>query len=343
MAKSVDEGILSRAQKHLDNLTKPIHSLGMLEEIAAKMAVITGNVKPALPKKKRVYVFAGDHGVVAEGVSAYPPEVTTAMVFNFLAGGAAINVFARHTNTEVQVVDAGVAHGFEPTEGLTILKIGRGTKNFARGPAMTRLEAERSLTYGKSLGEKAFEEGVDLIIVGDMGIGNTTTATAVASAFGFDIDKVLDIGTGIDDEGLKKKREVILKALALNKPDPNDPVDVLTKVGSYCFGEIAGLILFAGEKGIPVVLDGFPTTAAALLAWKLDPSITDFLFAGHLSAVRGHQVLLDALKLKPILKLQMRLGEGTGGVLATTIIEAAIKMACEMATFEEAGVSRGKE
>ncbi|MFH0796679.1 MAG: nicotinate-nucleotide--dimethylbenzimidazole phosphoribosyltransferase, partial [Candidatus Omnitrophota bacterium] len=212
MAKSLDEGVWNKAQKHLDNLTKPIHSLGMLEEIAAKMAMITGNVKPALPKKKRVYVFAGDHGVVAEGVSAYPQEVTTAMVFNFLSGGAAINVFARHTNTEVQVVDAGVAHDFEPTPGLTILKIGRGTKNFTLGPAMNRLEAERALNYGRSLGEKASEEGVDLIIVGDMGIGNTTTATAVTVAFGFDIDKVLDIGTGIDEEGLKKKREAVLKA-----------------------------------------------------------------------------------------------------------------------------------
>jgi nicotinate-nucleotide--dimethylbenzimidazole phosphoribosyltransferase len=208
---------------------------------------------------------------------------------------------------------------------------------------MTRSEAERSLAYGRKLARQAFEDKVGLIVVGDMGIGNTTTAAAVSVAFGFKVDEVLDIGTVIDQEGLRKKKGAVLKAVGLNKPDPNDPIDVLTKVGSYCFGEIAGLILGATENGIPVVLDGFPTTAAALLAWKNDLGVTDYLFAGHLSAVKGHRVLLEAMGLKPILNLQMRLGEGTGGVLAAFIIEAAIKMACEMATFEEADVSRGNE
>lgn len=343
MAKPVQELLIKEAQSHLDNLTKPIGSLGMLEAIAVKMSAITGQVKPALPGKKRVYVFAGDHGVVAEGVSAYPADVTTAMVANFLAGGAAVNVFARHTDTEVLVVDAGVVSDLKPAPGLVILKVGKGTRNFTKGPAMTRQEAERSLAYGKKLVQQAVEDKVDLIVVGDMGIGNTTTATAVSVAFGFEAEDILDIGTGIDREGLKKKKEAVLKAIDLNKPDPNDPIDVLAKVGSYCFGEIAGLILSAAENGIPVVLDGFPTTAAALIAWKIDPKLTDYLFAGHLSAVKGHWVLLEAMGLKPILNLQMRLGEGTGGVLAIFIIEAAIKMACEMATFEEATVSRGNE
>ncbi|MBU2495648.1 MAG: nicotinate-nucleotide--dimethylbenzimidazole phosphoribosyltransferase [Candidatus Omnitrophota bacterium] len=343
MAKPVQEQLIKEAQKHLDNLTKPIGSLGLLESIALKMSAITGQVKPTLPERKRVYVFAGDHGVVAEGVSAYPAEVTAAMVANFLAGGAAVNVFARHVNAEVLVVDAGVASDLKPEPGLVILKVGKGTGNFTRGPAMTRLEAERSLAYGKKLAQQAVGDKVGLIIVGDMGIGNTTTATAVSVAFGFEVEEILDIGTGIDQEGLKKKKEAVLKAIGLNKPDPNDPIDVLAKVGSYCFGEIAGLILGAAENGIPVVLDGFPTTAAALIAWKIDPKLTDYLFAGHLSAVKGHRILLEAMELEPILNLQMRLGEGTGGVLATFIIEVAIKMACEMATFEEAGVSRGNE
>ncbi|MFA5393984.1 MAG: nicotinate-nucleotide--dimethylbenzimidazole phosphoribosyltransferase [Candidatus Ratteibacteria bacterium] len=343
MAKPVQEQLIKEAQEHLDSLTKPIGSLGMLEAIAVKMSTITGQVKPALPGKKRVYVFAGDHGVVVEGVSAYPADVTTAMVANFLAGGAAVNVFARHTDTEVLVVDAGVASDLKPAPGLVILKVEKGTRNFTQGPAMTRQEAERSLVYGKELAAQAVEDGVKLLVVGDMGIGNTTTATAVSVAFGFGINDVLDIGTGIDQEGLKKKKETVLKAVGLNKPDPSDPIDVLTKVGSYCFGEIAGLILAAAENGIPVVLDGFPTTAAALVAWKIDPKSVDYLFAGHLSAVKGHRILLETMGLEPILNLKMRLGEGTGGVLATFIIEAAIKMACEMATFEEATISRGNE
>jgi nicotinate-nucleotide--dimethylbenzimidazole phosphoribosyltransferase len=343
MAKPVQELLIKEAQRHLDNLTKPIGSLGMLEAIAVKMSAITGRVKPALPAKKRVYVFAGDHGVVAEGVSAYPAEVTAAMVANFLAGGAAVNVFARHTGTEVLVVDAGVASDLNPAPGLVILKVGKGTRNFTQGPAMTRSDAECSLAYGKKLAQQAVGDKVGLIVVGDMGIGNTTTAAAVSVAFGFKVEEVLDIGTGIDQEGLKKKKEAVLKAIGLNKPNPNDPIDVLAKVGSYCFGEIAGLILGAVENGIPVVLDGFPTTAAALIAWKTNPRVTEHLFAGHLSAVKGHRILLEAMGLKPILNLQMRLGEGTGGVLATFIIEAAIKMACEMATFEEAAVARGNE
>jgi len=291
MARPIQKHLIGETQKYIDNLTKPVGSLGMLESIAVKMSTITGQVKPALPGKKRVYVFAGDHGVVAEGVSAYPPDVTAAMVANFLAGGAAVNVFARHTGTEVLVVDAGVASEFSPAPGLVIMKVRKGTRNFAQGPAMTRSEAEISLAYGKELAGQAVEDGVGLIVVGDMGIGNTTTATAVSVAFDFGIDDVLDVGTGIDREGLKKKKEAVLKAINLNKPDHKNPVDVLAKVGSYCFGEIAGLILGASENGIPVVMDGFPTTAAAFIAWKLTV-INAIIRAEAPATTKIHQLIL---------------------------------------------------
>lgn len=343
MDKYSKKGLEEKARDYINNLTKPVRSLGMLEEIAIKMATITGLVRPELLKKKRVYVFVGDHGVVEEGVSAYPKEVTTQMVYNFLKEGAAINVFARHANAEVLVVDAGVDHDFKYAKGLINMKIAKGTRNFTKGPAISYQEARLSIEYGKDLAFQAKRDLVDLVVVGDMGIANTTTATAVATAFGFNLDDLLDIGTVINHEGLRRKKEAILKGLEINKPDPDDPIDVLSKMGSYCFGEIAGFISGLAQLKIPVVLDGFPTTAAALIAWKINSDITDLLFAGHLSSVRGHQILLKAMGLKPILNLEMRLGEGTGGILATFIIEAAIKMVREMASFESAQVSRGVE
>ncbi|HEX29772.1 TPA: nicotinate-nucleotide--dimethylbenzimidazole phosphoribosyltransferase [Candidatus Poribacteria bacterium] len=332
-----------RIWDHIDNLTKPIGSLGELERIAAKIAFIHGSVKPRYLERKRVYVFAGDHGVVEEGVSAYPKEVTREMVYNFLRGGAAINVFARHVGAEVFVVDAGVDAEFEPHPKLIIRKVGKGTRNFTKGPAMTPEQAELSLEYGRQIASVCLKERVDIAVVGDMGIGNTTTATAIAVAMGIPMEDVLDIGTVIDPAGLEKKRSAVLRAIELNKPDPNDPTDILTKVGSYCFGEMAGFILGMTRGGKPVVIDGFPTTAAACIAHMIDPDLSDYLFAGHRSAVKGHAVLLERLQLRPILDLDMRLGEGTGGVLALSIIDAAVKMANEMATFQSAGVSKGNE
>ncbi|ODN30528.1 nicotinate-nucleotide--dimethylbenzimidazole phosphoribosyltransferase [Fervidobacterium thailandense] len=334
----------SRIVDRLNNLTKPVGSLGYLEEIALKMGLIQERVIPELPRDKRVYVFVSDHGVTAKGVSAYPKEVTYQMVLNFLNGGAAINVFSRHVGADVYVVDSGVDGDFNIEHPKFIgAKVNYGTRDFTEGPAMTREEAERCIELGRGIAKRAISEGADLLAIGDMGIGNTTTATAIACAMGFDIDEILDIGTPLDAEGLKRKREAVLMALKVNRPDPNDPIDILTKVGGYCIGQMAGFILEAFEQKIPVVIDGFPTTAGLLIAWKMNPKVLDYVFAGHRSKVKGHGVILNKLGLRPILDLDMRLGEGTGAVLAMTIIEAAIKMIREMATFESAGVSKGTD
>jgi len=341
MAKS--EIIRQKVLARLNSLTKPIGSLGYLEEIALKIALIQNRELPELPKNKKVYVFAGDHGIVTQGVSAYPKEVTYQMVFNFLRGGAGVNVFARHVGAEVFVVDAGVDYDFEDSPCLIKAKIGYGTRDFSIGPAMSMEEAQRCIDYGREIARQAISQGADLLAVGDMGIGNTTTATAIAVGFGYDIDGILDIGTPIDSIALQNKRRAILKAMEINRPDRTDALDVLSKVGGYCIGEMAGFILEAASSNIPVIVDGFPTTSALLIACKMDKNVVDYVFVGHKSFVKGHRAILDSLGLRPILDLDMRLGEGTGAVLAMNIIEAAIKMIREMATFDSAGVSKGSE
>ncbi|MGQ9856073.1 MAG: nicotinate-nucleotide--dimethylbenzimidazole phosphoribosyltransferase [Fervidobacterium sp.] len=328
----------------LNNLTKPVGSLGYLEEIALKMGLIQGNVIPEIPKKKEVYVFTADHGVAENGVSAYPQEVTYQMILNFLNGGAAINVFSRHVGADVFVVDSGVKVDVDiEHEKLIKAKIGYGTKDFTKGPAMTKEQAYACIEKGAEIASKAIEKGAELLVVGDMGIGNTTTASAVAVALGFGLDEILDIGTPLNEEGLRKKKEAIKCALEVNEPDATDPIDVLHKVGGYCIGQMAGFILKAAEESVPVIIDGFPTTAGFLIAWKINPQVLNYVFAGHKSKVKGHKVILDKLGLRPILDLDMRLGEGTGAVLSISIIEAAIKMIREMATFESANVSKGED
>ncbi|RKX56440.1 MAG: nicotinate-nucleotide--dimethylbenzimidazole phosphoribosyltransferase [Thermotoga sp.] len=329
-------------KRRLNNLAKPKGSLGYLEEIAIKMAMIQGRVIPELPRRKAVYVFAGDHGIVEEGISAFPKEVTAQMVFNFLKGGAAINVFSRHVGSEVFVVDAGVDFDFPESPGLLKMKIGRGTRNFLKETAMTRKKAKCAIDYGKKVARHAIDRKVDLIAVGDMGIGNTTTATAIATAFGYKLEDIIDIGTVVSKEQLEKKEKVVRKAMEIHSPF-KDPIDVLSKVGGFCFGEIAGFILECANNRLPVVLDGFPTTAAALIAYNIDQKVVDFMFAGHKSKVKGHSVILNRLKLRPILDLDMRLGEGTGAVLSFSIIEAAIHMIREMTTFDDANIVRGNE
>lgn len=329
-------------QNRLDSLTKPKGSLGFLEEIAAKMAIMQGRVIPELPKKKAVYVFAADHGVVAEGVSAYPKDVTPEMVFNMLSGGAAINVLSRHVGSEVHLVDAGVDYDFDDNPNLIKLKVGHGTRDCAVEAAMTAEQATQCIENGRTVARMAIEHGVELAAIGDMGIGNTTTATTVAAAFGYDIDSIVDIGTKISDEQLHTKAQVVRRAMALHRPFTN-PMDVLAKVGGFCLGEMAGFILEFTSHHLPVVLDGYPTTAGALIAWKLDPGITDYLFAGHKSWVKGHIVILRDMGLRPILDLDMRLGEGTGAVLSFGVIEAAVKIMREMATFEDASITTGSE
>lgn len=343
----LDRTMEPEVRRHLNSLTKPAGSLGSLEEIALRLSLIRREITPVLGKKI-VFVFAADHGVSGEGVSAYPKEVTKEMVFNFIRGGAAINVFGRQTGTEVLVVDSGVDFDFTGSEAASSplfcdKKIGRGTRDFSKEPAMTAQQATRCLEAGFELAEEAEKRGAGIIALGDMGIGNTTVAAAVGAAAGLPLKKLIDIGTVVDAASLKRKYRLVKEALKLHRPDKNDALDILQKVGGFCMGQTAGVILQAASCRIPVVLDGFPVSAAALLAFLIDPNVRDYLIAGHRSAVRGHALLLERLGLSPILDLGMRLGEGTGAVLALSIIEAASRMACEMASFESAGVSKGHE
>ncbi len=329
------------AQKRLDSLTKPRGSLGKLEEFAAKLVAIFENDMPSI-EKKAVFVFAGDHGVVEEGVSAYPKEVTAQMVYNFLRGGAGINVLAKHVGAEVFVIDIGVDADLSHINHPNFIssKVVWGTKNFTKEPAMTEEEAKKCIELGKELAYKYAELGYNLIATGDMGIGNTTPSSAICAAItGEDVKNVVGRGTGVDNKTLENKIKVIENALKLHKPDPKNGLDVLSKVGGAEIGGIAGLVLGAAEKRIPVVIDGFISTAGALIAYTLEPNVKDYIFAGHLSEEKGHKVMLDYMGLEPILRLNMRLGEGTGAVLAMNLIEAGLKIYKEMATFEEAGVS----
>jgi|WetSurMetagenome_2_1015567.scaffolds.fasta_scaffold04699_6 nicotinate-nucleotide--dimethylbenzimidazole phosphoribosyltransferase len=327
------------AKKHLDNLAKPAGSLGMLEDLAQRVALITGDNIPFLDKKA-IFTFAGDHGVTAEGVSAYPKEVTVQMVFNFLRGGAAINVLAGHAGADVVIVDIGVDHNFNEVKGLVDMKVINGTKNFMRGPAMTREEAVKCIAVGISLADGYAARGYMMFGAGDMGIGNTTPSSAIAAVLtGKKAADVTGRGTGISDKALANKIKVIKEGIKVNAPDPLDAVDVLAKIGGAEIGGIAGLILGAAANRIPVVIDGFISTAGAAIAYVLEPKVKDYLFAAHKSVEIGHTALLDMLGLTPILDLKMRLGEGTGAAIAMTIIDAGLKIYREMATFGDAGVS----
>jgi nicotinate-nucleotide--dimethylbenzimidazole phosphoribosyltransferase len=338
----IKEEFLSRAQDRLDKLTKPLGSLGQMEEIAKRYVAIVENLSPKVDKKI-IYTFAGDHGVVAEGVSAYPKEVTPQMVYNFLRRAAGINVLARHVGAEVVVVDIGVDHEFQPVEGLIIRKVARGTKNIARGPAMSREQALQALFVGLEMADHAREQNADLVGTGDMGIGNTTPSSAIlATLTGLPVSQVTHRGTGIDEATLAQKIRTIEKAIACNHPDPKDPLDVLAKVGGLEIAGIAGLIIGCASHRVPVVVDGFISTAGAMIAVSLNPEIKGYLFASHLSVEVGHRVMWEYVGQKPILNLSLRLGEGTGAALAMSIIEAAVKILNEMATFTAAGVSQAK-
>lgn len=337
--KTVNKEWYVLAQKHLDNLTKPLGSLGRLEEFAKRLVAIAENKSPILDKKV-IFTFAGDHGVTEEGVSAYPKEVTQQMVFNFIRGGAGINVLARHAGAEVIVVDIGVDHDFDEIEGLVKMKVIRGTENFVKAPAMTRDEAIRCLEVGIELANGYAKKGCKIFGTGEMGIGNTTPSSAIASVLtGKAVSEVTGKGTGITDESLKRKVIVIEEGIKLNKPNPDDAIDVLSKVGGAEIGGIAGLVLGAAANRIPVVIDGFISTAGALIAYCIKPAVKDYMFAAHNSVEIGHKAMLDRMGLEPILDLDLRLGEGTGAALAMLVIEAGLKIYKEMATFGEAGVS----
>jgi len=336
-----DSKARGKAKERLDQLTMPYWALGRLMDLAMDLAGISGSMNP--PVQKRVVVtMAGDHGVVAEGVSKYPQEVTCQMVHNFVNGGAGINALARVAEAKVQVVDMGVAGDLSDLahKGLiTSKRIGPGTGNIAKGPAMTREEAVRCVESGIEVATQLCDT-TDLFGTGDMGIGNTTPSSAIVAAItGRPVAQVTDRGTGIDDSQLKYKISVVEKCLELNKPDPKDALDVLAKVGGFEIGGIAGVILGAASVRKPVLIDGFISAAGALIAQGLAPDSVDYMIAAHRSVEQGHRIALDHLKKRPLLDLDLRLGEGTGAAVAMTLVEAAVRILTEVATFEEAAVS----
>jgi nicotinate-nucleotide--dimethylbenzimidazole phosphoribosyltransferase len=338
--RPVDTSLRQKIQAHIDDLTKPQGSLGRLEDIALRYCMITGTARPSLLKKK-IFTFAADHGVVAEGISAFPKAVTPQMVRNMLSGSAAVNVLARHVNAEVCVIDIGVDEDFNGIPCLLDRKIRRGTDNIARGPAMTQNDAVKALHVGIELAQKAADEGISLIGTGDMGIGNTTSSSALMAAMlPCEVEIITGRGTGIDSDGLARKIKVIKKALEYNRDCiASGPLSVLAALGGFEIAGICGLILGAASRRVPVVVDGFISSAGALAACKMCESTKDYLFFSHCSDEKGHKAFLSMFDVEPILNLNMRLGEGTGAALAMSIIEGSIKIYNEMATFSSAGVS----
>lgn len=338
-----DLNLIRQAQARLDNLTKPRGSLGRLEGLAKQIVSITGNLRPKI-KNKAVIVMAADHGVVEENISAFPKEVTAQMVHNFLNSGAAINVLASHIGADVFVVDMGVAADFQRHQLLMLKKINYGTKNMAKGPAMTIHQAVQSLEVGIEIAEEVIKKDYDIIATGDMGIGNTTASSAISAVIcGTDIESVTGYGTGIDKRGFKNKVNVIERAISVNKPNKGDGIDVLSKVGGFEIGGIAGIILGCAANMVPVVIDGFISGAGALIAAAIVPDSTSYIIASHCSVERGHKIVLDKLGLVPLFDFDMRLGEGTGAVIGISIAEASVKILSEMATFDQAGVSEKSE
>ena len=330
-------GATDDAVRHLDTLTKPPGSLGRLEEIAARLVAITGAASRIA--RPVIFTFAADHGVVMEGVSAYPQSVTAQMVENFLRGGAAVNVLARDCGARVVVADFGVASVLGGTDTLVRCSLGAGTANMTRGPAMSRHQAETAIERGAQLAVEAIDGGADLVATGDMGIGNTTAASAITAAItGAAAEAVTGRGTGVDDEGWRRKVDAVRRALDANRPDRRDGIDVLAKVGGFEIGGLVGVILAGAARRVPVVLDGFIAGAAALVAATLAPASVHAMFASHRSAEPGHAHALAHLGLAPYLDLGLRLGEGTGAALFVHLARAAMRVYTEMATFKSAGV-----
>ena len=340
----VDREWITKARERTAQLVMPPRALGRLHDISERLCGIYKNLKPSI-NQKAVLVMAGDHGVVNEGVSAFPQDVTGAMVMTFLKGGAGINAICRYVGAEVWVVDMGIIPELEPGsidggDRLLVHKIAKGTANFTKGPAMTRQEAEKSILTGFNLATEFFNKGVDILGTGDMGIGNTTPSAAIGAVITEkSLDYMVGRGTGIDEEGLMRKRNIINSGIQVNQPDRKDGLDILSKIGGFEIGGIAGCMLAGAYHNRPVMVDGFISTAGALIAHILCPHVTDYLFAGHCSEEPGHQAMLEYLKLEPILDLGLRLGEGTGGALAMGIMEGALRVFNDVLTFEEAGVS----
>ncbi len=342
--KPVDQGWIEKAQERTAQLVMPTRALGRLHEISERVCAIQQTLQPAIDKKT-VLIMAGDHGVVTEGVSAYPQEVTPAMVQTFLAGGAGINAISRQVGADVWVVDMGIIPSLDVSDmpgadRLIVEKIGSGTSNFTKEPAMSQPDAEKAIRIGFQQASKRIEAGTDLLGTGDMGIGNTTPSAAIGAVLcGASLDEMVGRGTGVDDAGLARKREMVQQAIDINAPDPENGLDVLAKIGGFEIGGIAGTIIAGAYHQRAVVVDGFISTAGALVAHALCPTVKDYLFAGHCSEEAGHRIMLKTLGLEPILDLGMRLGEGTGAALAMGVIESALRMFKEVLTFEEAGVA----
>src|SRR6516162_4089614 len=335
----VDARAAEETQRVLDLKTKPRRSLGRLEDLACQIAAIRGAAPPT-SLEKAIVVMGADHGVAEEGVSAYPQEVTGQMLLNFARGGAAINVLARAAGARVVVVDMGVKHPPPPTPAVRLHGLGPGTANFTRGPAMTRAAAEAALAIGADIAAELAAAGVGLVGIGDMGIGNTTPSAALAALFcGAPPEEVCGRGTGIDDAGLRRKIAAVRRGLEVNRPDPRDGVDALAKVGGFEIAGLAGVVLGAAAARLAVVMDGFIASAAALAAVRIAPAAVGYLVASHRSVEAGHRLVLQAIGAKPLLDLDLRLGEGTGAALAMTLVDASLRILMEMATFADAGVS----
>ncbi len=353
------QAIREAIQARLDDLTKPKGSLGKLEDYAEKLALIQGLVPPRI-RRKAVFVLAGDHGVSAEGVSLYPKEVTAQMMHNFMAGGAGINVLARACGFDLYAVDAGVDADLPPwplsgaakagqgghAPGFFSMKAVRGTKNFAKEAALSPAEFQACLDNGARLAEFAAAEGYDMVAVGDMGIGNTASAAALLVAYGFDPEQIIDRGTGISDDMLERKRRVIMDAVRERGPFGDGREGAAAIGAAFAGAELAtaaGLMLALKGRGIACMIDGFPITAAAAIAWKLEPGLGAYCFAGHQSRVKGHKPVLDAMGLDPVVSLDMRLGEGSGAVIGGFIVELGARIAGEMARFSELAVSAARD
>ncbi len=336
----LDRMAMQAARERQDRLTKPRGSLGRLEDLATRIAGITSQARPRL-ERPAVIVMAADHGIARQGVSAYPAEVTPQMVLNFLDGGAAINVLARHSGAQVVVVDMGIAAELPAHQDLRQCTIAPGTADFSCEPAMSHAQARRAVEAGILVVSDAIGSGIDLVATGDMGIGNTTASSAIVAALsGRPVAEVTGRGTGIDDAGLAHKIALIERALTLHRPDPDDGLDVLAKVGGFEIGGLAGVMLGAAASRVPVLVDGFISGAAALLAATLAPAVQPYLIAAHRSVERGHEAVFRRLDLHPLLDLDLRLGEGSGAALGISLCQAACKLLDEMATFDEAGVSK---
>lgn len=340
--KPLDVDVQKKVWERWDNLTKPPRSLGRLEEIVVQLAGIMRTDKPKV-NNRYIAIMAGDHGVARNGVSAYPQEVTVQMVYNFLSGGAGINAIASTANAKVLVVDVGVSQRIDISHPyFRDYNVLRGTKDFSKGPAMSRESAIKSIEVGIRVVEELNLLGFDILGTGEMGIGNTTPSSAMLSVFSpsTPLDLLVGPGTGLDQERIRRKLDIIARAIEINNPDPKDPIDVLSKVGGLEIGAIAGLVIGCASIGKPVIIDGFISTVGALLAYKITPNVLPYIIPSHLSREPGHRIALEMMGLKPLLTLDMRLGEGTGSAIGMLVIDCALSAYYNMRTFEEAGVSR---